>query len=327
MKNTTFIEFILVFIVFTFFACSSSNDRQSKTLPEVQNGNNLMESANYFLKINDFNTALETYNQAFTQFTLVDHLEGKFLASLGIIKTSILLGKLDNAQTWLNKIKMFTKVPDKLLDQVEFSLIEFHFSKKEYEIVKQLTDSPRISESSRSLYLPLAAYRAQALLTLNLDYSKELKMLLDIVQNFQEDKNSGSYYEPSDISYIYYTLGYIRSKEKKWESANSLFSRSLEIAKQIGDYKSIADNLFALGLVNKELGRLDQALDHFQRSSEIYQILKATSSAELTEAKMLITKILMNKNDSESIQKIMSLLSSTKNDELRDKIQKFLSEN
>jgi tetratricopeptide (TPR) repeat protein len=116
----------------------------------------------------------------------------------------------------------------------------------------------------------------------------------------------------------------ILSREKDWESARLMFSQALEIAKQDGNYKSTADNLYALGIVNKEMQSIGQAIDYLNRSIDIYEILKELSPAENAQAELLILKIQINKDDNESIQKLRDLFSLTKNEEIRGKIKKIL---
>jgi tetratricopeptide (TPR) repeat protein len=116
----------------------------------------------------------------------------------------------------------------------------------------------------------------------------------------------------------------ILSREKDWESARLMFSQALEIAKQDGNYKSTADNLYALSIVNKEMQSIDQTIDYLNRSIDIYEILKELSPAENAQAELSILKIQINKDDNESIQKLRGLFSLTKNEEIRGKIKKIL---
>lgn len=320
LKQITFSISAAIWLV----ACSSSNIKEREISSEVRSGRSLLESANYFLQVGDLNTALQTYRKAYDLFTLVDDLEGKFHTSIGIIKTLIHSGKYDEALNLIKKLETTEIISKELSEQYKLTVVEYHFSKEEYDQVKNLTELTVIEQYSKNFQLIMMAYRLYSLSKLNEDYTYEKNILIESIKNIREKVTTLTESDLLDISFVYSALGYVFSKEEKWEKANSLFQNSLEIEKQMGNYRNIADNLFALGIVNKNLGKFDLAIDYFYRASEIYRILKNTSLSEKADVEKLFIKLQINQNDSDAINNLRKILSSTNDEQLREKIRNFI---
>lgn len=317
---------ILILPIIWFVSCSSANIKEREISSEVRNGRSLLESADHFLKVNDLNTALQTYETAYKLFTLVDDIEGKFQASIGIIKTLTHLCKYDDALSMIKKIENTEITSTELTEQYKLTLVEYHFSKKEYDPVINLTDLKVINNYSGNLPLIMLAYRLYSLLKLNQDYANEKNILIESIQNIQEKESALTEKDLFDLGFVYFTLGYIFSKDEKWEKAHSFFLQSLEIEKQDGNHKGIADNLYALGIVSKKLGKFKSAIDYFQRASDVYNIMKDNSSAEKSEVERLMIKLQLDKNDNESLNNLRKILYSTNDEELRNKIRNLIRE-
>lgn len=261
-------------------ACSSSKHEQNDSLPEIQHGNSLMESANQLMKSNKMESALGIYKQAFDQFALIDDVEGKFKSTISMIKALILLSDYERAEILLNSVRAAGNVSNDLNENYELLRIEFFLSKKDFDNVKQLTETSKIEKYSNSVFLLMTTYRIKALQLMSQDYSKELRTLTQALHLIEQEEEAFLSLEISDIEFINFTLGTVRLSEKEFTAAEKHFLEGLSLSKQTGDYRSIGDNLFQLGLVNKELLNFDKSLEYLYRAADVYEVLKDSSGVE-----------------------------------------------
>lgn len=261
-------------------ACSSSKHEQNDSLPEIQHGNSLMESANQLMKSNKMESALGIYKQAFDQFALIDDVEGKFKSTISMIKALILLSDYERAEILLNSVRAAGNVSNDLNENYELLRIEFFLSKKDFDNVKQLTETSKIEKYSNRVFLLMTTYRIKALQLMSQDYSKELRTLTQALHLIEQEEEAFLSLEISDIEFINFTLGTVRLSEKEFTAAEKHFLEGLSLSKQTGDYRSIGDNLFQLGLVNKELLNFDKSLEYLYRAADVYEVLKDSSGVE-----------------------------------------------
>ncbi|MBM4175941.1 MAG: tetratricopeptide repeat protein [Ignavibacteria bacterium] len=275
-----FTKYISFLVLLCLMACSSSKHEQNDSLPEIQHGNSLMESANQLMKSNKMESALGIYKQAFDQFALIDDVEGKFKSTISMIKALILLSDYERAEILLNSVRAAGNVSNDLNENYELLRIEFFLSKKDFDNVKQLTETSKIEKYSNRVFLLMTTYRIKALQLMSQDYSKELRTLTQALHLIEQEEEAFLSLEISDIEFINFTLGTVRLSEKEFTAAEKHFLEGLSLSKQTGDYRSIGDNLFQLGLVNKELLNFDKSLEYLYRAADVYEVLKDSSGVE-----------------------------------------------
>ena len=250
--------------VMIFSGCSSSN-LDTTVLPEISEGNALLNLGDKAYDRLDLEAALNFYNEAFLQFSRVDYIPGKVASSLAASGTANEMGDYSQADKLLNRAASYnTKQYDELVALTEIeNTYERGEDSKTVKMVDEVIGQFATIEN-----------RAQA-------------RCYSMLSNAETGNPSDHQFESlkklittDDLSvstkaFINFSLGKREFKLKNFLSAENYFAATLHYDKKTGKQRNIVENLTWLGKTYFMSHRRKQALVYFNRAKETFTALSA----------------------------------------------------
>lgn len=313
-------KFLLNIILLSLLivSCGSLPPQKDFYFYDLKEADELIYSGNLLLSKNHVDAALYNYLEAYKKYTLLDYRNGKFTSSIKIARIYIKLSDLENTYNWMQNSKLIFE--GDIYSSSEFLLLaaEYNLNKKNYEEIVRITEKEKILEFDIETQLELTAYRVLSLIQLSKEYSNEVSF---INANITGKKDKNVINNPLILSFVYYTLGYVSSRESDWENGIKFFNFSLDIDKSNSNYNGIADNLYAIGVVEKNLNRFADAKKSLTSALEIYNYLNDYNNSELAETELLIIKYFCESDNEATEKKIIELYNITSNKDVKNKIR------
>jgi len=311
----------IVLLSFFIVSCGSLPSKKDFYYYDLKEAEEITESGDLLLSKNHLDAALYNYLEAYKKYTLLDYRKGKFTSSVKIAGVYIKLGEMENAFKWLQKSKL--NFEGDIYSSSEYLLLtaEYNLNKNDFNEIVRITEKEWIHILNPETQLELTAYRIFSLIQLSKDYSDEFLFLSSHLNGKREKIFN---INPLALSFLYYTMGYVSSRESDWESGIKYFNYSLDIDKSNSNYNGIADNLYAIGVAEKNLNRFVDAKKSLMSAFEIYNYLNDEHNSELAETELLVLKYLSESSINETEKRLLELYSTSLNENLKNKIREIL---
>ncbi len=317
----------IILLSMFFISCGGLPAKKNFFSYDIAEANELIESGDLLVSKHQLEPGLYNYLNAYKKFTLIDYRNGKFTASIKIARVYIKLGDLDNAYQWILNSEENFDGDIAYSDEFILPRAEYFLNIQNYEEILKISSPEKIIVYDLITQMELSAYRVFSLLQLSKDYSSEVSFLKNNIKIIEEKGNLHEIKNPLAISFTYYALGYVSSREGEWNSAYNSFNKSLEIDKIYSNYTGIADNLYAIGIVEKNMNNFEEAKKNLSSAIEIYTFLNDDFNKELTVTELLILQYLQGKEKEGTQNKLIEIYSNSTNEELRTKIRLLLKLN
>ncbi|HET6487049.1 MAG TPA: tetratricopeptide repeat protein [Spirochaetia bacterium] len=251
-----------------------------------------------------YDLAIQFFDQALSYSTSVDDQAGIVLASIAIGKVYMTAGSLDDAERILAEARDRARAADpRLLFLSSINLGELYLRKARpqdalavFEQAKTMPDSARTSAQNAILLHDMGTARkslddlpgALGLFTQSLKINLDLKLGAEAASD-------------------YYMIASVYSKQGDYDNAARNAQLALEADKKVENAPAIAQDLYALGLIDRKRQGFSAAYDWFLRS---YQVSLALSMrAEMRKALTEMASCadaLGNGEDAESARKLLA---------------------
>jgi tetratricopeptide (TPR) repeat protein len=269
-------------LIFVTQGCSSL-PRQMES-PSLKAAHLKMKFAREAQKQQHFTRALRLYREAYDLFTRDDDLEGKINAALSMARQFIYLENPQEAEKWLKRAGEWIELSlPRMLGAKVILLLEMAFEKEDYQRVIEL--STGISTPSPEWQLEILCYAMVAKARLKMDYQPEFHRVRTdsarLLKRFKKRRMK----DPGVLSFAYYNSGYIYSLENKWRPALQAFEQAKAIDGLIDHPYGVGKDLYSLGKCYEQLGLVKEAVSRYQRSAEIFTLLKDAAAAEKARRK------------------------------------------
>ncbi|MCP5054893.1 MAG: hypothetical protein GY940_47445 [bacterium] len=282
MKTT--IAFIIICICLFGIGCSS--------LPKTIEPRSLafagmkMKAAREAQKQQDFARAVELYKDAYDYFTRIDDIKGKIDAGLSIARQYFYLGKPMESREWLNRASTLieTGMPQMAASKAVLE-IEMAFEKENYPEVIRIADNTSSSTSTLNIewQMEILCYAMISKWRLKQDYQTEFQRIQTVLPALKKLFDKRKIIDAEVLSLAYYYTGYIYTVEENWQIALDNFGKAKVIDGLVDNAYGLGKNLYAMGRCYEKLGFPGKASSSYERSAEIFDLLKDDDMA--TKAK------------------------------------------
>jgi len=315
---------LILLAAILFSACGGLPTKRDYVFYDIAEGYDFIETGDLLLSRNQLEAGLHNYLRAYEKFTLIDFRNGKLTSSALISRVYLKLGDNDNALKWINRCEENLDNDIKTFPELSLLKAEYYLNEKNFDKILELTRQELLEGFDFITILELTAYRIIALIQSAKEYSKELLFLRSSITLIEEKDELHTFDNPLSLSFIYYTLGYVSSKEGKWKFAAFYFDKSLAIDKAYRHYSGIADNLYAIGVAYKNLNDYESAKKNLVSAIEVFGFINDQYNKELAESELLLLNFVTGIEKEESRNRLLEIYSKTENIELKKKIDSLI---
>ncbi|HPI38462.1 MAG TPA: hypothetical protein PK397_11020 [Ignavibacteriaceae bacterium] len=316
--------YIVILLSLLLSACGGLPSKRDYVFYDIGEGYDFIETGDLLLGRNQLEAGLHNYLKAYEKFTLIDYRAGKLTSSALISRVYLKLGNKEEANKWI--LKCEENLDDGIKSFPELTLLkaEYFLNDQNYREILLLSSEEFLAGFDLITRLELTAYRILALIQLSNDYSKELLFLRTSIQTIEEKDELHTFDNPLSLAFIYYTLGYVSSREGKWKYAVFYFDKSLAVDKGYRHYSGIADNLYAIGIAYKNMDEFELAKKNLVSAVEVFGFINDANNKELAETELLLMYFSKGNEKEESRERLLDIYSKTTNNELKKKIDSII---
>jgi tetratricopeptide (TPR) repeat protein len=275
MKKKILIVFQMFFLLYGSLSfLSAKDDLKVNTIEKMASED--AKNANDFLEDYNYDKAVEFFNKALSKNISIDNLYGmiKNYADLGkvyILKKDFnkSLEHFSKAIKIIDEEKSFEESRDFVLNGIG----EAYYLEKDYAKAKEyFTDAKKITKNSET----------EAIILLNLAkvdrieerYDAALEKLLSAERLFDSLRKARKLSNEKNLSLTVYSVGQTYSKKNNYQKAFEYIKKALDLDKMIENSIGIADDYYALGMLEEKFGKKrEDSLKYYERSRDIYKAM------------------------------------------------------
>ncbi len=308
-------------ILFSFLLSGCIPFEENVKSREEIDGFILLSKANEYAKRNNFDFAYEIYSDAYNKFTLIDHIEGKVKCIYGFVKVALAGGNDSLALSALGQLDIYSRINPGYREYFLTAKSEYFARRKSFPELISFIKANISAYVSNEANLKLAVLQLNAAGSVGWNINEYYEVVEKFLPEALSLEESKELEEPEIIGAAYYALGYADILNKRYQDAKKNFLLALEYDRKYANTKGIGDDLYHLGLIFKYTNEPTEALNYFERASEVYKIISSQFWYEVA----LVEKLaLLPDNESTKIQ-LQNLLQSSQYPEIKEKITNILN--
>lgn len=277
--------FVLLFILVIVVAACSSLPKKIEPR-SLDFARMKMKVAREAQQQRDYEQAALLYRDAYDYFTRIDDIEGKIKSAISLARQYFYLNLVSDLKRWLTKAAglIANNRPDMAGAKAVLD-VEMAFSQENFEQVLNIATSIRSPNLEWQLELDCMAMVAQA--RLNKNYDSSLQQVLTNLPVLEKRFRKGRIEDAGVLSQTYYYIGYIYSKEGKWQEAAEYFEQAKRVDGSIDNSYGLANDLYAMARCLQKIGLQRKAGDAYRRAAEIFELLGDKEMVEKINEKSL----------------------------------------
>ncbi|MBN2547409.1 MAG: tetratricopeptide repeat protein [Spirochaetes bacterium] len=271
-------------IIFTYIlyylSCFSLGEKVTYEVNDIKNqASENSKTANYFLNRYEYDKALDFFNKALNLNIMVDNISGIIKNYVDIGKVYLLKKNYNQSLNFLISAENIIKINRTYKEEQAYlfaTLGEYHYNLKNYDKSREyfnkaidIENSLGNIENNAMLMQSIAKIERS---TGNIEGS--LNSFLKAAKILQNLYNTKRLRNIKNLSLIYYSIGQSYSKLNKYDHAGNYIRKALYFDKLIENPNGIADDYYALAVINEKLAKsIDRVLFYYEKSRAIYRFL------------------------------------------------------
>lgn len=261
-----------LFLLSLIYSSCSSRPKDIQS-PAVSQADNLYRMGKQFSRNQDYHNALRSYNLALDRYLLVDNIEGIVLSKIAVIGALAQMRDHESVHVKSGKLEGFIKTnAPEYEPYLTLMKVETAFLAHNYYRVNMLSEN--FSCDDIIIESQVISYRLISRINEGHSAGSEYRRLRRNAKRLRRAYRRRRLQEIGVYSYVKYVMGFYQVSRENWDRAEELFRISLAVDREIDYSYGIAKNLYYLGHIYKNKGRMDLAEPYYKRALTIFELLE-----------------------------------------------------